>query len=106
MVYTTDSINKLENNMTQQIDQQPKNSSKKTRKPILSAKEVLAAKDRKELASMLKISEQYMYQCLTGRRDMNPAIANRIEKQTGGVLTRKMLCVNIWQDVWPDLSID
>lgn len=59
---------------------------------------------RKLLAGKLKISEQYLYQCLTGRRDMGPVEARRVEKESDGVLTRQMLCQKTWMGIWPELA--
>jgi DNA-binding transcriptional regulator YdaS (Cro superfamily) len=58
---------------------------------------------RRRLASATGVSEQYLYQCLTGRRDMNPAEARRLEDVTGGELRRWMLCQKTWFAIWPEL---
>lgn len=59
---------------------------------------------RREIARAAGIHEQYLYQCLTGRREMSPAEARRIETQTAGELTRQMLCQRTWRDIWPELG--
>lgn len=59
---------------------------------------------RRKLAAAVGVNEQYLYQCLTGRRDMNPAEARRIEDETGGVLRRQMLCQKSWRSIWPELA--
>lgn len=59
---------------------------------------------RRTLAAQVGISEQYLYQCLTGRRDMSAPEARRIESETGGVLTRLMLCQKTWALIWPELA--
>jgi DNA-binding transcriptional regulator YdaS (Cro superfamily) len=59
---------------------------------------------RKQLAEKHGINEQYLYQCLTGRRDMGPAEAMRLETETGKELTRQMLCQKTYISIWPDLS--
>ena len=59
--------------------------------------------DRRTWAEKLGIDEQYLYQCLTGRRDMNPANAYRIETESDGFITRQMLCQKTWEGIWPDL---
>jgi len=59
---------------------------------------------RKMLAEKLQLSEQYLYQCLTGRRDMGPIEARRVETESDGVLTRKMLCQKTWRGIWPELD--
>lgn len=63
----------------------------------------LKAAERKRLAEIAHIGEPYLYQCLTGRRDMNPAKALEIERATGGELTRQMLCRTTWEGIWPEL---
>jgi len=65
----------------------------------------LTPDERRQWAEKLGgMSEQYLYQCLTGRRDMNPMEARRIEQDSGGVLTRKMLCQKTWRGIWPELA--
>lgn len=59
---------------------------------------------RRELAALAGVHEQYLYQCLTGRRDMNPAEARRIEDETNGEITRQMLCQKTWPGIWPELA--
>lgn len=59
---------------------------------------------RKRLAEQHGVSEQYLYQCLTGRRDMNPAEARRLEEASGGELTRVALCQKTWAAIWPELA--
>lgn len=58
---------------------------------------------RKLLAEQFGVNEQYLYQCLTGRRDMNPGEARRIEIESDGEITRQMLCQKTWRAIWPDL---
>lgn len=64
----------------------------------------LTPEKRKEVAATVGVNDQYLYQCLTGRRDMNPAEAFRIERETDGLVTRQMLCQKTWQGIWPDLN--
>lgn len=59
---------------------------------------------RRQLAHQTGSSEQYLYQCLTGRRDMGPAEAMRLELQTDGELTRQMLCQKTFAAIWPELA--
>jgi len=63
----------------------------------------LNPEDRKRLAALTGIDEQYLYQCLTGRRDMNPERARRAEAETKGELTRQMLCQKTYAGIWPEL---
>lgn len=58
---------------------------------------------RRSLAEATGASEQYLYQCLTGRRDMAPAEAMRLETETRGELRRWALCQKTWHRIWPDL---
>jgi hypothetical protein len=59
--------------------------------------------ERRQLAEKVGINEQYLYQCLTGRREMSAWEAVRIEQQTDGRVTRKMVCQGSWPDIWPEL---
>lgn len=59
---------------------------------------------RKRLAALTGIDEQYLYQCLTGRRDMNPERARKAEVETKGELTRQMLCQRTYAGIWPELA--
>lgn len=60
--------------------------------------------DRKRLAEQIGVHEQYLYQCLTGRRDMSAAEAMRAELATGGELSRQMLCQKSYSLIWPELQ--
>jgi DNA-binding transcriptional regulator YdaS (Cro superfamily) len=59
-------------------------------------------KDRAELAALACINEQYLYQCLTGRRVMDAKEAVRVERVTSGRLRRWHLRHD-WADTWPEL---
>lgn len=63
----------------------------------------LSAPDRQALASELGIHEQYLYQCLTGRKDMATDEAVRIERESGLRLRRWHLRSNDWWKHWPEL---
>lgn len=63
----------------------------------------IKAPERKRWADQLHVSEQYLYQCLTGRRDMDPATAMRVETESGGVIKRQMVCQSSYRAIWPDL---
>jgi DNA-binding transcriptional regulator YdaS (Cro superfamily) len=63
----------------------------------------ISATERKQLADQLGLNEQYLYQCLTGRREMDHTVAMNAEIETGGVLKRQMLCQKTFKGVWPDL---
>ena len=65
----------------------------------------ITPKERQAWADKLGgMSEQYLYQCLTGRSDMNPIRARQIEVESDGVLTRQMLCQKTWRGIWPELA--
>ena len=65
----------------------------------------ITTEQRKHWSAQLGINDQYLYQCLTGRRDMGPAEARRIEAGSGGVITRKMVCQKTWRAIWPELDV-
>lgn len=58
---------------------------------------------RRTLAALISCNEQYLYQCLTGKRDMDAAKAMTAETLTGGELRRWQLCQSGWHRIWPDL---
>jgi DNA-binding transcriptional regulator YdaS (Cro superfamily) len=59
--------------------------------------------ERRQLAEKVGINEQYLYQCLTGRREMSASEAVRVEQASEGRLTRRMVCQASWQAIWPEL---
>lgn len=59
--------------------------------------------DRRRLALATDTSEPYLYQCLTGRRDMGAMQAMKMELATDGELRRWALCSRTWHLIWPDL---
>lgn len=65
---------------------------------------IITAARRRQLAETHGVNEQYLYQCLTGRREMGPAEAMRLELATGGELSRVMLCQKTHLAIWPDLK--
>jgi DNA-binding transcriptional regulator YdaS (Cro superfamily) len=64
----------------------------------------ITAEDRRRFADQLGLHEQYLYQCLTGRREMKPSEAVRAEIETGGALKRQMLCQHTYAAIWPELA--
>ena len=64
----------------------------------------LTAQQRQELAEKVGLNEQWLYQCLSGRRDMSPAEAIRVEAASNGAVTRQMLCQGNWAKIWPELA--
>lgn len=67
----------------------------------------LPAKDRHRLAAELRINEQYLYQCLTGRRAFPVDRCADIERHAAVLelpgLTRKELRPDDWARIWPEL---
>ena len=59
--------------------------------------------ERRQLAEKVGMSEQYLYQCLTGRREMSAWEAVRIEQESQGRVSRNMLCQGSLQSIWPEL---
>jgi len=64
----------------------------------------LTAQQRQERAEKVNLNEQWLCQCLSGRRDMSPAEAIRVEAASGGTVTRQMLCQGNWAKIWPELA--
>lgn len=63
----------------------------------------LSAPERIAVAQALEMSEQYLYQCLSGRRAMDPAQAVRIERHLDGRVRRWQLRQADWHLIWPEL---
>lgn len=64
---------------------------------------IISARERRRLAAVAGVDEQYLYQCLTGRRDMDAAEARRVEAITGHVIRRWHLRQRDWHLIWPEL---
>ena len=60
--------------------------------------------DRRYWADVFGLNEQYLYQCLSGLRNMDPTRALSIETESKGALTRRMLCQDTWAGIWPELA--
>lgn len=58
---------------------------------------------RGALAQELGIDPLYLYQVLTGRREMEPKAAVRLEQRSDGRLRRWHLRAHTWHQVWPEL---
>lgn len=58
--------------------------------------------ERITLAAKAAISEQYLYQALTGRRDLREGLAVHVEKVSGGAVKRWQLRLD-WFKAWPEL---
>lgn len=63
----------------------------------------MTASERQALARDLNLSDQYLYQCLTGRKLMRPEEAVRVEKASGGRLKRWDVRRADWHLIWPEL---
>jgi DNA-binding transcriptional regulator YdaS (Cro superfamily) len=62
----------------------------------------ITAKDRADMAALAGINEQYLYQCLTKRRDMDATVAVKVEQVTGQRIRRWQLRRD-WHKTWPEL---
>lgn len=60
------------------------------------------AKERRAIAQLSRLNEAYLYQCLTGRRDMDARRAAELEAGTGGWVRRWQVRRD-WHVVWPEL---
>lgn len=70
---------------------------------MLNSMTTFTAKQREELARELGLAGPYLYQLLTGRREMEPVAAVRLEQKSGGRLRRWHLRAKTWNLVWPEL---
>jgi DNA-binding transcriptional regulator YdaS (Cro superfamily) len=64
----------------------------------------IALSRRRELSQLHGINDDWLYQCLTGRRDMDPVKAIELEAATGGEVTRFMVCQTRGRLIWPELA--
>lgn len=65
--------------------------------------DIISAEERRALAEKVGLDEQYLYQCLTGRKDMRPKQAVRVERESGQRLRVWHLRSNDWFEIWPHL---
>lgn len=63
----------------------------------------LNPKERDALAEELGIDRFYLYQLLSGRREMEPRAAVRLERLSGHRLRRWQLRAKTWHETWPEL---
>jgi DNA-binding transcriptional regulator YdaS (Cro superfamily) len=61
------------------------------------------AAERQAVAAKLGISEQYLYQCLTGRKNMRPEEAVRVERDSASGIRRWQVRISDWHLIWPEL---
>ena len=64
---------------------------------------LFSSEDRKRIATAVRVNEQYLYQCLTGRREMGAAEARRIDRESGGEIRPWDVCQSTWHEIWPEL---
>jgi DNA-binding transcriptional regulator YdaS (Cro superfamily) len=62
----------------------------------------ISPKERAELAEKSGVNEQYLYQCLSGRRNMDATQASVVESKTEGRIRRWQLRRD-WNVTWPEL---
>lgn len=65
--------------------------------------DIIDSAERRRLAIKAGINARYLYQCLTGIRDMGADEAVRVEAALDGKLRRWDLCRNTWHRRWPEL---
>ena len=58
--------------------------------------------ERRQIAEQIKVDPQYLWQLLTGRRDIDPTEAVRIELETGGRVSRFDVCQKRGAQIWPE----
>ena len=63
----------------------------------------IPASERMEIARACGLSEQFLYQCLTGRRSMDPADAVRAERASSGRVRRWHVRSKDSHEIWPEL---
>ena len=64
----------------------------------------LSIERRAELAKRCETSFEYLRQIGYGNRPCSPKIAVCLERESGGLITRKSLFPDDWHKVWPELA--
>lgn len=64
----------------------------------------MTASDRARIAAAVGMHEQYLYQCLSGRRPVPIERCVAIERATAGAVMRWDLRPHDWRDIWPELA--
>lgn len=59
---------------------------------------------RDDFAQRCTTSFEYLRQIGYGNRQCSPRIAVNLERESQGVVTRKSLFPNDWQQLWPELA--
>lgn len=70
----------------------------------MNLSDYLKSNSRKELAEKLSLSSARLSHLCSGFRKPSPQLSISIEKATDGLVTRKDLRPNDWQDIWPELA--
>lgn len=70
---------------------------------MLRAMNAITSEERAALAQEHGVDPLYLYQVLTGRREMEPKAAVRLEQRSGGRLRRWQLRSKSWHLIWPEL---
>ncbi len=71
---------------------------------IAAMKAKISAKDRRRIAAATGVNERYLYQCLTGRREMAPESAVLLEKASNAEISRLDVCHKTGKGIWPELA--
>lgn len=64
----------------------------------------ISAQERAALAERVRVNEQFLYQCLTGRRCMDAKEAVRVERESHRRVLRWQLRQADWHEIWPELA--
>lgn len=64
----------------------------------------ITAEQRQSLAQSCATSLGHLRNVAYGYRPCGAALAVRIEQGTSGHVTRRDLCPDDWQDIWPELA--
>jgi DNA-binding transcriptional regulator YdaS (Cro superfamily) len=58
---------------------------------------------RREIAALLEIDEQYLYQVIRGLKTASPALARNLH-EIDSLATLQDLRPDDWQQIWPELA--
>lgn len=62
------------------------------------------AEERDAIVSKTGVNPAYLYQCLSGRKDMKPRDAVKLERKAGIVGLRLALRQRDGREIWPELA--
>jgi len=71
---------------------------------MASMKTEFSAEERSAIVEKTGVNAAYLYQCLSGRKDMKPADAVRVEREAGIVGLRLALRRRDGGEIWPELA--